>query len=157
MILQFKFEDLTNKHRTVLNDFCKSLVKSIKFDISNGLIYQKFIDREQILLDATWINWIEKPDNINMKFVVDLIINNIDYKILKNDMCVIYIKGYLPMSRTKLETVARFLDKGNDKCPPTSFISSVTHKYKRNILGYWKSYIANKLGEIKVNERILIR
>lgn len=157
MILQFKFEDLTTKHRRVLNDFCKSLVKSIKFDISNGLTYQKFIDREKILLDSTWINWINKPDNINMKFVVDLIISNIDYKILKNDLCVVYIKGYLPMSRTKLETVARFLDKGNDKCPPTSFISSVTHKYKRNILGYWKSYITNKLGEIKVNERILIR
>lgn len=148
MILDFKFDDLTNKQRLVLNDFCKSLVKSIKFDILNGLIYQKFNDREKILLNASWVEWIDKPENLNMRYIVNLIVENIDYKILKEDKCIIYIKGYLPGSRTKLEKVARFLDKGNDNCPPTAFISKIANKYKRKIEKYWKAYLLNRLGEI---------
>lgn len=147
MILQFKFDELSKNKKLLLPMFCRSLVKSIRYDILNGIIYKKFIDREKILLDATWIDWIDKPEELNMRYIVNLIVDNITYKIIENDICIIYIKGNLPMSNTKLETVARFLDKGNDDCPPTSFISKVTKKYKRNIYKYWKSYIFNKLGE----------
>lgn len=146
MKLRFQFKYINKDENKLLDDFCKSLVSSIQYDVLNGIIYSKFIKREPYLLNAPWMIYIyNKPTYLDMKWVVNQIVDNITYKILEDNLCIIYIKGVLPGTKTELDKIARFLDKGTEEIPPTNFLSSVFLKYEKDLNSYWKSYTKNKL------------
>jgi hypothetical protein len=145
MKLEFQFKYISSAESYLLDDFCRALVKSIKHDVLNGIMYSKFIKREEFLKNAPFFVSRTEIKSLDMRWVVNQIIDNISYKILKDNICVIYIKGTLPGTLTDLDKIARFLDKGSEEIPPTHFLSEVFLKYKKNINSYWKSYTKNKL------------
>lgn len=139
--------------------FCKFLVRNIKKDILESINPEKMQMREEDLIDASWIKWVDIPKRINVYKLCKVIINNIIYKTRVGGRYVIEIDNsvYMKHSETRLEAVARFLDMGNNVTQPTGFINKVFMKYRKNINDYWKAYTSTVLHRVTVNEVVIIR
>lgn len=159
MKIEFKLNSSDNKELELVDDFCKSLISNIKSDILKSANFNKIKLYEDALLNAKWINWIKKPKRINMINLIKYIVDKITYRSRKKHRYIIYIKPtiMLPGSKTPLERVARFLDKGNEVYKGTFFINKVFMKYRVNINNYWKSYVSIKLKKLSVSEVVVIK
>ena len=147
MVLEFNLKTMDQEERALIPDFLDYLLQIIRTDIKNNLIPNKLLMREQDLIDAKWIKWRRKPTKLNMIKIGNLIVNNIFWYQRRFDTYVVQIrKGtLLPNSFTNLHLVARFLDKGNNKVPPTWFISKTLFKVRKNIKDYWMTFIQIEL------------
>lgn len=158
--MEFKFEiDKMDKDEIeIIPNFCKYLLSEIKSDIIENISYIQMNKRKDYLINTKIINWIEKPKDINMHKICLFIVNSFVCKHIKNNVYSISINPMikLPMSKTKIDKVARFLDKGNEQVQPTQFISKILRVYMKNINKYWKLYASNELQRITVNECIKI-
>lgn len=143
-----------------MESFCKYLVEDIKDSIEHNINYTKLLQREKYLLSARWIRWsYGVPSSINMIQLVNRIINSITFsRRATQGRYVVYMnpREYLYGSSTKLLTVARFLDKGNEKVRGMYFISSVINRYTRNINRYWKAYASAKLHKVHVSRMVIV-
>lgn len=159
MRIDFKIHPTDLKERNLIEPFCAMLVRNIKSEILTNVNWKKMELREDYIRDASWIRWVKKPNQINMRNLVTNIVNNISYKSRKGSQYVIWIdsKKRLKDSRATLSAVARFLDRGNDKVLGTNFINKVFRRYRHKINDYWKAYVFNKLGRISVSEVVLIK
>lgn len=150
---------MTRRERNLIPDFMDGLISQIKRDIKSSVVASKFIVREQDVLNASWIRWKIKPRHIRMKSLMLYVTSNLEWVQRRNNQFVIQINklAKIPNSYTSIDTLARFLDKGNNVTPGTYFISKVLAKYRENINDYWKAYVSIKLKEVRVDECISIR
>lgn len=142
-----------------MESFCSYLLAEIQEEIANNINYRKMESREKYLISAKWMRWTSRVYHINMISLAYRIANSfICTKREMNGQYVIQIdpKLYMYNSKTKLSTVARFLDKGNEKVRGTWFISSVLNRYTRNINRYWYAYASRKLGRIRVSKMVIV-
>lgn len=145
-----------------MRQFCDYLVEDIKDSIRKNINYRKLLKREKYILNARWIGWNSRssiPISLNMMSLAYNIIDNIicsnRYGVGRYVICInpsVYFSG----SSTKLSTIARFLDKGNERVPGMYFISNVFNRYARNINRYWQAYASAKLGVVKVNKVVIV-
>ena len=159
MIIEYRLETKNKEVAMVADDFCKFIVKNIRQDIVNSVNQEMIQSRETNVLEANWIDWNKKPKAIDMFKLVKFIVQNIGFKTRRKNTYVILInpKVNMPSSNTKLERVARFLDKGNDNSMPTSFLTSIFNRYRSNMNEYWKAYVESVLRIYEVDELIVIR
>ena len=158
MVIEFELQINNSEERNLVSDFCNKLVETIQNDIMLELKISKMLVREEFLLKASWIQWYKKPRRIDMKKLTKLIVRSIEVKKRRNTY-IIQINPHIrmPGSLTKLSTVARFLDRGNEMIIGTTFISRVFNKYRKRINNYWKSYVFLRTGTIPTSEVIIIR
>lgn len=147
MNIQFTIETTDYRESSLVDDFCDTICRNIRRDIYNGIIQAKIDNLEYDLINASWINWIDKPTKLNMENLVTYMLNNIVCRKRLGGVCIIEIPHSvkLPHSTTPLEQVARFIDMGTEITPCTTFITRVFQKYKDNINDYWKSYVMFRL------------
>lgn len=159
MNLEFNIENFDKYEKRLIPEFCRELTNSIIHDVKINVKESKFQSREKDILDASFIEWYKKPELLKMYNLGILIANSIKcYRIDENLYSIkIDRKQYMPYSRTKLDVVARFLDKGDLTTPPMNFISSVFNKYREDINKYWKSFVSIKLGRVETREVIKIK
>lgn len=158
MKIEFEFPELDDKTKSLIPEFCNLLVSEIRSEIKMNLRNAKLKIREEPLLNASWIKWIKKPDHIDMIKLGMFIADSITCRSIKENTYVIEInpKIRLPMSRTKLSQVARFLDRGNQENSPMYFINIIFMKYRNKIRNYWRSFIQIKLKRLNVQQVIIV-
>lgn len=160
MIFHFVIEDMSLAEKGLMDGFSKYLLESIKYDILTGINADKLLAREKYLLKSPLIRWkSDRSESINMFALIEFISDSFICEELKDNSYVIHIDRhvYMPNTRTKIDKVARLIDKGNDKISPTNFISKVIHRYMKYINKYWRVYVESKLHVMHVNESIEIR
>lgn len=159
MKIEFEFPELDDKTSPLIPEFCNMLVFEIRSEIKMNLRNLKLNIREDLLLNASWIRWINKPDHIDMIKLGLYIADSIVCRSIKENTYVIEInpKTYLPGSKTKLSMVARFLDRGDQSISPMYFINVILMKYRNKIREYWRSFIQIKLNRLNVNYVIIVR
>lgn len=160
MIYQFRIKDMSEKEKKLMDDFSYYLLDSIKQDILENINADKLLYREKYLLKTPLIKWKSNPPkSINMFALIKLISESFVCTKQKNNLYSIHIdrRIYMPGTRTKIDKIARLIDKGNDKINPTNLISKVIHKYMKNINDYWKSYVESKLHILYVKESIEVK
>lgn len=159
MKIEFKFPELDDKTSPLIPEFCNMLVSEIRSEIKMNLRNLKLNIREDLLLNASWIRWFNKPDHIDMIKLGLYIADSIICRSIKENTYVIEInpKAYLPSSKTKLSMVARFLDRGDQNISPMYFINVILMKYRNRIKEYWRSFIQIKLNRLNVNYIINVR
>lgn len=147
MNIQFTIETSDSREASIVDDFCNTICRNIRREIYDGIIQAKMDNLEFDLLNASWIDWIEKPTRLNMENLVIYMLNNIVCRKRLEGEYIIEIPHYvkLPHSTTPLEQVARFIDMGTEVTPCTTFITRVFQKYKNNISDYWKAYVTFRL------------
>lgn len=158
MKIQFQLVGDNREEFELFDEFCKLLVNNIKKDIFNSLPIEKLNSMEKFLINAKWINWIDKPTSINMSKLAKLIIKNIRCYKMKNDIYTIDINPLqlMPFSTNKLEQIARFLDRGNELSSGSHFINDIFIKYRLMINNYWNSYVSLKLARIRTSKIVII-
>lgn len=132
----------------LLSAFCDKLVESIGADVKKCMIPAKFPILETALLNATWIQWVDKPKGINIESLVDMICRCITWRERRNSYQV-YIRPDVLMPQTvntTIEQIARYIDKGNNVTQSTTMLSRVFEHYERNIDQFWKIYL--ELGHL---------
>lgn len=142
MELNFTLDEEELYDKDLLAKFCDKLVESLRTDIKNGLIPTKYPLLEQGLLNATWITWTDKPKSINVESVIDKILECITWR-QRRLTYQVYIRTdvLLPYTvNTTLESVARFIDKGNNVTKYSTLLSREFNRYEKNIEDYWKTY-----------------
>ena len=159
MRIEFEFPELDDKTKPLIPEFCNLLVSEIRSEIKMNLRNLKLNIREDSLLNASWIRWIKKPDHIDMIKLGLFIADSIIYRSTKENNYVIEIdpKKFMPMSKTKLSQVARFLDRGSQEVSPMYFINIILTKYRNKIRDYWRSFIQLKLKRLNVQYTIIVR
>lgn len=149
MRIEFDLVPSNDKESEILPDFLKMLLDNIKSDIMSESIPAKLNLLEHDLLNAEWILWTSvKPKNINMMSLLRMIVKNITIYARKNNNYIIRINPMImyPGTKTKLDTIARFIDKGTETCPATCTISKVFNEYNESkIEDMWIDYINYRL------------
>lgn len=122
-------------------NFCEFIIRWIRSDILTKTNLDKLQIRVDMLSSASWIDWLSKPKKLDARNVCNQVIQCFEYKKQKNEY-VIYLNPYklFPGTRTPIEKIARFLDKGNDAVSGTYFISSILSKYNKSIYKYWRAF-----------------
>jgi len=158
MKIIFKITSKDKEELSIVNDFCNMLVSEIKSDILNNVNYYKLSLYEDSLIKSSWIIWKRTPRKIDMKKLVNLIVDSIVCTNLRKGRHMISVDNsvILPNSYTSIERVARFLDRGNELYNGTFFISKIFMKYQKRINDYWKSYVSLRLRKITVSEVVTI-
>lgn len=159
MKIEFILKYKDYEEQVLREKFCEFIVNSIKYDIINNTNYSKLCSKSLDVLKLSWIDWIVKPLNINMKIIVEKISDSVTFSIRKDGVCSIYLRRdrFIPRSNTKLERLARFLDKGDRKTRGTYFLSSVFRKYEENMQSNWKKYISIKLRKFDISNSVIVR
>lgn len=155
----FELDQMNKDEALLIPQFCRFLLKNIKTDIRDNISHRKFDRYEEYLLNSDIIKWtIDKPDSINVVDLCNIIANSFKCCEMKNNSFSIKIDRFAKLkgSRTRLATLARILDKGNEEVPGTLFISSVLNKHSKNINELWKIYVSMKLGRVKVSKCIKV-
>ena len=144
MNIVFTLNTVDEFENSIKDDFCQYLLKDIRDNILASVNMLKFQHKAVDILNTDIIQWNRKPANINMVYVLKLVVNNIVLiKGNKDDyMISINKKKLFPYSKTSLDVVVRYLDKGDLKDSPTLFVSNVFNKYtQEKIDDMWKEYI----------------
>lgn len=158
MRIEFKLVGKDKEEADLMIPFCEFLVENLKKDIKRFTNIEKLQSYEKTLLSATWIRWIKKPAYLNMEWVLTEIIRSIRYYERRERVFVITIdqSKKLESSRTKLEKIVRFLDKGNISTAPSGMFSKIFNRYQNNINRYWKAFIRHKLHRFPETKAVII-
>lgn len=142
MELNFVLSEEELYDQGLLLQFCDTLVESIRTDILEGLVPAKYPLLEEGLLNATWITWEDKPNSINIEKLIKAILKCITWR-QRRLTYQVYIRTDVKMPgtvNTSLESIARFIDKGNNVTKYSTLISRVFNKYEKDIGEYWEAY-----------------
>ena len=155
----FELDQMNKDEALLIPQFCRLLLKNIKTDIRDNISYRKFNRYEKYLLESNLIRWkVDKPSSINVVELCNIIANSFKCYEMKDNSFSIKIDRSIKLrgTKTRIATIARLLDKGNEEIPGTLFISSVLNKYSKNINKFWQVYVSMKLGRVKVSKCIRV-
>jgi len=139
--MKVTFEITNAKQHALARRFCQFVIKHLRDDILAETNFRSIQTRADLLLSASWIQWNKLPQNIDAKRLCVDILKCLEYKQRKSTFTIEFSrKRLMNNSRTPLESVARYIDKGNDIVKGTYFITKVTTKYQKKIYSYWRAY-----------------
>lgn len=152
MKLEFELIKVDSEVAEIIPDFCDLLLTDIKDAMYDNINLSKAEDREEELINANWIKWIDKPDHINMTKLCQFISNNLVIKKRKDNCYIIEIDKNVNMTntRTSIDKVVRFLNSGNESKSPMYFMTRTFREYRTKIKSYWKSYLSIRLRRLDV-------
>ncbi len=144
---------------SIEKDFCYNLRDLVSSDIAESIRIDKINMYEDLFLKSTAIDWVHKPLHIDMVNVVNILLDNLKcYKISNKHIYMIgFDKKQFPNTRNSIDSIVRFLDKGNENFPGIHTFSTVFNKYENNINEYWESQILISLHRLPVSEVLVIK
>lgn len=144
---------------SIEKSFCYALKDLVSDDILDSIRIDKINMYEDLFLKSTAINWVHKPLHIDMVNVVNTLINNIKcYKIPDKHIYMIgFSKEQFPNTNNSIDSIVRFLDRGNEDFPGIHTFSNIFNRYENNINQYWKAHILVELGRLPVSEVLIIK
>lgn len=129
-MVQFKIEFDETYSPALYQDYSKFVFESVIDTLRDQVNLRKYKVRESQVLESSVINWTHKPRTVNLYRLVE------DSLVLRREngvytICLDSYK-YVPGSKTKLSTLVRLLEYGNEKIQPYPLVSSVLHYFAEN-------------------------
>lgn len=126
MYVKFKF---TNPpYPALYNDYCQFLFESMKKSVIANMDLRKYKLREPLILSSSVIDWKYPQSRINLtrylRNCLELVKENGIYVVRVNPRMVIR------NSRTKVSTLIRLLEYGNEKIPPLPLLRTIFQIYR---------------------------
>ena len=158
MTIEFEIEGTDKEEMNLMVPFCEFLVFNIRQDIDEQLNVELLQAKSRDLLKAKWIKWTNKPNYINMNWILQDIKSAIKYRERETGHYQIYFDTTILFrnSKNKLEQIVRFIDKGNDVSKATGVFSKIFNRYQKNIPKYWTAYIQLKLRRFATTKAVVI-
>ena len=121
--------------------FCRYIMNSLRAEIKKLSEDPKVVLRVSLLQSANWINWNSRP-NITSKRVCEEIANSLEYKKYKNSY-VIQIDSHTKLTGTDntVDSIARFINYGNDYVRGSYVFSRLFKRYNNKIYEYWRAFL----------------
>lgn len=121
--------------------FCRYIINSLRAEINELSNDPKVILRVSLLQSANWINWNSKPD-IAAKRVCKQISNSLEFKKYENSY-VIQIDSHTKLTGTDntVDSIARFINYGNDYVRGSYVFSRLFKRYNNKIYEYWRAFL----------------
>lgn len=136
-----KIHFIVKKPNNVAILFCRYIIRWIKVELLRDTDFESLQLRIDLLKAASWMEWQNIPQKITAKQVVKLICNSLIWEKRKNKFTIrIDPRKRFPNSFNSLESVARFLDIGNDVVRGSYFLKKIELKYQTNIYDYWAAF-----------------
>lgn len=123
-MIQFKIHFNTKIGRALYEDYCRFIFDSVKQTIHKSIDNRKYKVREKAILESSVIQWDGRPPrHIDLIYYVE--------------NCLVMTKEYgeflihldeskvIPNSSTKVSTLIRLLEYGNELIPPYPLVSQV--------------------------------
>lgn len=135
------FIELPNYRKRSASLFCRYIIKMLRADIERLSDNPKVIMRVSLLQSANWISWNGKP-SITTKRVCKAIANSLSYKCYKNHY-VIQIDSHTKLAgtNTTVDSIARFINYGNDYVRGSYVFSNLFKRYSNKIYKYWRAFL----------------
>lgn len=145
--MQFEINLGDNINPTIYYEFSKYVFDSMKVSLKYQTYrnYKKYKLRERLVLKSSLIKWKRGvvPSGIDLPFYVSNCLELVNikgkYVIRLNKYWV--VKG----STTKVSTLVRLLEHGNDKVPPLPVVSKVFRVYSKYYKSLFSEYIIKKV------------
>jgi len=159
MRIMYRVESRDKKERNIEKLFCESMRKTVISYIRKNVPIQKLQMHEDLMLSTTAIHWIEKPKSINMSYVLDVILNNMEcLKIEKTHTYIIKFKSVnFPNTYNTIDSIVRFLDKGNEEFPAMYIFSNIFNSFENNINVYWRTFVLQVLHRYPIGKVLLVK
>lgn len=142
MIIEFELSPKSKNEAQLIIPFCKHILHNMRKDISNQIDIERYTPFEDKLLNASWIIWVEKPKTINIVQLLRFTLLNLRCAKRGESRYVIGFKNtMLPNTRTRIDALVRFLDKGNEISQPTYVFTKIFNRYRDNLDQYWRDYV----------------
>ena len=143
-MMQFKIHFDQEVNPGLYRDYCEFLFDRVEDSVRELINPLKYHVREKVVIKSPVIRWIKVPDSVNLTQYVENCLEMVrdrgEYLIrVREDQ---RIRG----SRTKVKTLIRLLEYGNDKIPAYPVI--------RVVLSYYSQIYQNLLVEF-IRERML--
>lgn len=111
-------------------DYCKFLFEEIKSSIRKSVNPRKYRVREKLVINSKVLKWKVTPESLDLTKYVNSCLEMVkvkgDYVIRLNQ------KTKVDGSLTKVSTLIRLLEYGNEKIPPVPTIRNVFRYYSEN-------------------------
>lgn len=121
--------------------FCRYIIRWLKREIVRDTNFESVQLRLDLLQLASWVHWVHKPQKIDAKQFVRLVINSLVYERRKNRYTITIDRHKLfPGTLTPLYKVVKFVDIGNDVIKGSYFLKHKEVKYQYNIYDYWAAF-----------------
>lgn len=147
MTIEFIFESNNNTELHLFKQFIPYIVSNIQYDIYKKLDRDTCQLYEQDILNASWIVWTNKPKTIKVFQYILWILKNLQCLERRNNNYVIRFRPIMiPNTMTPIDALIRFLDKGNENCPPMYIFTQIFNEYRLNLNTYWKQYVYANTG-----------
>ena len=159
MRIYYKIVSQDSEEISIEKSFCYTLKDLVSADILNSIRIDKIKLYEDLFLKSTAVSWVHKPLHIDIVNVVNVLINNIKcYKIPDKHIYMVgFSKEQFPNTNNSIDSIARFLDKGNEEFPGIHIFSNIFNRYENNINQCWKAHILTELGRIPISEVLIIK
>ena len=160
MNLTYRIETKGTDEYEILDEFSEYIIENLQRDLANKITQNKLNAYKDMFLETTAIVWtFKKPTTVNMQFILDELLDNLIYYKTKNGIYTIKFNDKINLSNTKnsIDSVVRFLDKGNEDFPGMHIFSKVFNEYSKNINRYWNHFVLIRLNRITISKVIIIK
>lgn len=159
MRLMYRVDSRDEKERQVEKLFCESMKKTLISHMRKNISVKKLQMREDLMLSTTAIDWVKKPKHIDMSYVLNVILSNVEcIKIEKTHTYIIKFKNVnFPNTYNTIDNIVRFLDKGNEEFPAMYVFSNILNSFENNINVYWKTFVLQVLHRYPIGKVLLVR
>lgn len=147
-ILEFELENITEKERDIIPDFCDFLNDNIISILDSKKMRKKIQIRLNYLYTVMWIEWYNKK-LCTIDSIYETFHSSLDYKSNKLNSWTLFIntKNRIPGSLTSMDRLIRFLNFGDLNFKGTGFLTMIINKFNNKYLTQlWRLFVINRLG-----------
>lgn len=157
MTIIFELNCRDNLERSLIPEFCSNIIESMRHDITSKISRNKLQAHEKDILNSEVIRWGIKPRSLNMSDLLATLAKNI---VISNDKDIYTIRfSYKNLYNTtnSIASVARLLDKGNEKFRGIYIIGNIFNLYRSHMNDFWELFITQKLNRVTTSEILVIK
>lgn len=127
--MQFKIHFDSDINTDLYEDYCEFLLDRVKDSVHDLINPTKYHIREKYVIESSIMRWVIVPKSIDLVHYVENCFEMVKYK----GEYVIRVRDDLRVhgSKTKVKTLIRLLEYGNDKIPPYPVIRRVLFYYSQ--------------------------
>ena len=142
-MIQFKISN-QNGDQGLYNDFCKYLFSEIKDAVSQLADPRKYKVRERYVIESSVIKWRgDPPDSVDL---MKLVVNSLELVKIRGEYFIrVNDRRLIPRSSTKVSTLVRLMEYGNEKIRPYPVITRVLRYYYENYQSLVKDFLIKRL------------
>lgn len=143
MYVELKFNEELDKG--LYEDYCRFIFQEIKSMISQKVNPLKYHVRETFVLNSKVIKWIYKPTSLDLVYYIN---HCLEMKKVRG-VYVIRLNEKMKVrgSRTKVSTLVRLLEYGNEVLKPLPLVRTVMSYYQKSYPYLLKEFFERRLSE----------